>query len=187
MVNNTTVVANATATPFTGGIQILQDLGFFDVVVPFILVFAIIYGVLAKSKILGEKSENLNALVAFSIALLFTATASVTGVIREFLPIIGLISVMIIALLIIVSLFFGDVTKLFAENKWLKSVSIIVIVLAVVWAFSMATTSVTGEPFVGMEVDIMGMIFSYVPAVIVMAFIGLIVYFIWKEPGKGGE
>lgn len=184
MANNTTanLTANVTAGqgPFNQGIILLQKLGFFDTVVPFIMVFAIVYGVLTKSKILGEEQANLNALVAFSIAILFTATASVTGVIREFLPIVGMLSVLIIAALILISLFVGDVSSTFSQNKWFPTILAITVFVVVVWVFSTLMPAPAEEP----AIDVIGVIMSYLPAIFVLVFVVGIVYLFLREGGE---
>jgi len=45
--------------------QRLADWGVFDVILPFILIFALVYAILQKTKILGEKSKNFNVVIAF--------------------------------------------------------------------------------------------------------------------------
>ncbi len=42
----------------------LAGWGVFDIILPFILVFALVYAVLHKTKILGEKSKNFNVIIA---------------------------------------------------------------------------------------------------------------------------
>ncbi len=42
----------------------LADWGLFDIVLPFILVFAIVYAVLQRTKVLGKESKNYNTIVA---------------------------------------------------------------------------------------------------------------------------
>ncbi len=42
----------------------LADLGVFDIILPFVLVFALVYAILHKTKILGEKSKNFNMIIA---------------------------------------------------------------------------------------------------------------------------
>ena len=49
------------AVTITSGIDVLRDLGFFEVVFPFILFSAVTFGILQKIKLFGEK-ESLNAL-----------------------------------------------------------------------------------------------------------------------------
>lgn len=47
----------------------LADWGLFDIILPFILVFAIVFAVLQKTKILGEKSKNFNTVIALVMGM----------------------------------------------------------------------------------------------------------------------
>jgi hypothetical protein len=47
----------------------LQRLGVFDAVLPFILVFTIIFAVLQKTKILGERSKNFNGVIGLVMGM----------------------------------------------------------------------------------------------------------------------
>lgn len=49
--------------------QRLAELGVWDVFLPFLLVFAIVYAVLHKTKILGEKSKQFNTVIALVMGL----------------------------------------------------------------------------------------------------------------------
>lgn len=42
----------------------LADWGLFDIILPFVLVFAIVYAILARTKVLGKESKNYNTIVA---------------------------------------------------------------------------------------------------------------------------
>lgn len=52
----------------------LSKLGFFDVILPFFIVFVIIFGFLEKVKILGENKRTLNSTVALVISFFFIAS-----------------------------------------------------------------------------------------------------------------
>lgn len=60
--------------------QLLYDVGFYDVVLPFLFVFTIVYAVLQKSAAFGTDNgvpkKNVNALVAFVVGFLFVASVS---------------------------------------------------------------------------------------------------------------
>jgi len=47
----------------------LADWGLFDVILPFILIFTIVYAVLQKTKMLGEKSKNFNVVISLVMGL----------------------------------------------------------------------------------------------------------------------
>ncbi|MBU0999624.1 hypothetical protein KKG24_05000, partial [Patescibacteria group bacterium] len=80
-----------------------QDAGIFDIVLPFLLIFAIIFAVLEKGKIFGEKKSNINLVIALVIGLLVVIRTDIVSKINTYLPKMALIYVIAIGLLI----FFG--------------------------------------------------------------------------------
>jgi len=104
-------------TPLGKAIEFFRDFGLFDIVLPFLLVFAIVFAVLEKTRILGTvkikggkgeeeiTSKNLNAVVAFVVAMLVVAAANITGVINEALPNIVLLLVVLISFLLLIGVF----------------------------------------------------------------------------------
>lgn len=67
---------------FTILVQYLESIGFFKFVIPYILSFAIFYGLLRKSKIFGEKQEAIaiNATIALSASFLVVAAPILAGI-----------------------------------------------------------------------------------------------------------
>ncbi len=86
-------------------IVFLENMGFYDVVLPFILVFTLIYATLDKTKILGKDSKNYNAMVALAIALMFVAATNLVDALNQYLPILGLILAIFLGLMMILGLF----------------------------------------------------------------------------------
>ena len=72
------------AEGFRGAIVFLEKLGVYDVVLPFLLVFTIIFAILEKTRILGVEKvggqdltkKNLNSIVAFVVAFLVIASTT---------------------------------------------------------------------------------------------------------------
>ena len=110
---------------FGGVITTLQNMGFFDVILPFLLVFAIIYGVLERAK-LFENRHGLNAIIAFVIGMIVIGTAWVVGVVSGFLPWIGMMSVVFLGAIILMSFFWKDFDAI-ASNQYIKIIAGVVI------------------------------------------------------------
>ena len=72
-----------------GVLGFFVDIGIYDVVLPFLLVFTIVFAIFDKTKVLGvdvidgEKypKKNLNAIVAFAIAFFVIASAQLVAII----------------------------------------------------------------------------------------------------------
>ncbi|MBI2110459.1 hypothetical protein HYT51_01640 [Candidatus Woesearchaeota archaeon] len=100
------------ASPLANAIEFLQKFGLFDIILPFLLVFTLVFAILEKTKILGvedtEKKtpkKNLNSMVAFVTALLVVATNKVVTTINAALPNIILLLVVSFAFLLLLSIF----------------------------------------------------------------------------------
>ncbi len=116
---------------FDSAFSVLDALGFFRVVLPFLLVYSIIYGTLIRTKIFGDKAENVNAMVSFSIALIFVAAANVVNLMQAFLPWVGLIAIFTVsALMLFVLVMGGDI----GEFKKYKTPAVIMIFIAIFYA-----------------------------------------------------
>ena len=101
---------------FRGVINILAKIGVYDIVLPFLLVFTIIFAILEKTKVLGlEKGaggegtkKNLNSMVAFVIAFLVIASTKLVSIINEVLANVVLLLILAVCFLMLVGVFFGD-------------------------------------------------------------------------------
>lgn len=115
----------------------LQNLGFYDFVLPFILFMAIIYGLLTSKKTISEES-SVNGIIAISLSFFITYVA------RGFFytEVFGLFGVVMAALLIILlflAMFGLKPEELLGENK--TTLAIILGVVAVIIFLSAAGTS----------------------------------------------
>ena len=73
----------ARAFDFREAIRFLEDYGFYDVVLPFLLVFVLVFATLQKIKIFGKESRRYNAIIALVMGLMFvTATKLVEAIYR---------------------------------------------------------------------------------------------------------
>lgn len=128
-------MANITFNRF---IESLQRIGVVDVLLPFLLIFTVIFAVLEKTKILGEGKKNMNIGLAFIFALLvvvphvtgrFPAGYDPVQIINSALPSVSLLVVAIIALLILIGVFAHDRVMLgLTAPGWVGLFSIVAIV-----------------------------------------------------------
>ena len=100
-------------TVFGGVIEFMRRLGFYDVVLPFLLVFALVYAILDKTMILGEEYKgeprrSLNAIVAFVVAVVFVGATQLVSVINQAIANFVVVIVVVAFFLITISLFIGE-------------------------------------------------------------------------------
>jgi len=101
---------------FRGMVGFMNKLGVYDVILPFLLVFTIIFAILEKTKIFGvDKFEgkditkkNINAMVAFVIAFLVIASTKLVGIINEVMANVVLLIILGVCFLMLVAIFFTD-------------------------------------------------------------------------------
>ncbi|MCH8067481.1 MAG: hypothetical protein IIC69_02760 [Nanoarchaeota archaeon] len=115
----------------------LERVGFIDVLLPFLLVFTIIFAILEKTKILGEGKRNMNVGIAMIFALIvviphitgnFPAGYDPVKIINAALPSVSLVIIAIVSLMILVGVFAHDrLLWGMTAPGWIGFVSIVII------------------------------------------------------------
>ena len=115
-------------------INYLISLGIFDILLPFLLIFSIVFAILEKTKILGSDKKNINAIVAVVVGMLVIVQQGIVQTINLFLPRVSLIIVVILMGLLVISMIAGR------EFSGLKGgvlgFAIIVIIIAIILALT---------------------------------------------------
>jgi hypothetical protein len=78
---------------------------FVEYILPFILVFTVVFAILQKSGILGKDKKQIDALVGLVVALITISFANAVGIINSLLPFMSVAIVIILIFLILVALF----------------------------------------------------------------------------------
>ncbi len=122
-------------TPLGKAIEFFREFGLFDVVLPFLLVFTIVFAILEKTRILGTvksgkeeiPNKNLNSMVAFVVGLLVVATANVVGFINESLPNVIIVVVVAFSYLLMIGIFLKTEEFNFSDKHkgWFRAFMII--------------------------------------------------------------
>tara|TARA_Y100000310_G_C20673561_1_gene811590 strand:- start:557 stop:1132 length:576 start_codon:yes stop_codon:yes gene_type:complete len=157
----------------------LQAYGILDFLLPFILVFTIVYAVMQKTKILGDK-KNFNVIIALVLGLLFVVP-HITGaypigydpvqVMNETLPSISLVAVAAIMLLLLMGIFGTDFSKSAAPFIAIISIGFV----AFIFGSSLNLWTGPSEVFGWWSAELTELL------VIILVF-ALVVWFIVKEP-----
>ena len=132
-------MAGSQALKLEGFLRTLQDWGLIDVLLPFLLIFTIIFAILQKTKILGEDKKNLSVVVAVVVGLLvvvphvtgrFPANADPVLIINDALPQVSIVLVAVIFLLILIGVFGQDYVFLGVSMPgWITLISFVIILL----------------------------------------------------------
>ncbi len=95
----------ARAFDFREAIRFLEDYGFYDVVLPFLLVFVLVFATLQKIKIFGKESRRYNAIIALVLGLMFVTATKLVEALNKNLPIIGVVLAAFLGIMLLLGLF----------------------------------------------------------------------------------
>ena len=117
-----------------GGQTILSSPIFIETILPFILVFTIVFAILQKSKILGEDKKQIDAIVALVVGLVVISFAQATGIIIQMIPFLAVSLVVILVLMIMIGSFNEGKSFDSTFPKGLRRALLAIVIVAVVIA-----------------------------------------------------
>ncbi len=111
---------------FRGMINFLGQVGIYDVVLPFLLVFTIVFAILEKTKILGVEKyqgetytkKQLNAITSFVIAFLVIASTRLVALINEALANTVILLIFSVMFLLLIGSFYREGEDVFLQGGW---------------------------------------------------------------------
>ena len=80
---------------------------FTNIILPFLLVFTVVFAILEKTSILGKDKRQINALVAFVFGLLSIGVPAAIGVVSRIIPIITVMIVILLSFMLVFGLIGG--------------------------------------------------------------------------------
>ena len=154
---------------------------FVETVLPFVLVFTIVFAILQKTSILGKDKKQIDAIVALVIGLTFVAFPAPTEIVVKMIPVLGVaLATIFVFLILLGSLFKADE---FAVHKYLKvglgiviGILVIVTLMILTGGFDYFYDFVLG--------DTTGLVLNVILVVIV---IGAIVAVVIPKSGSGDK
>ena len=157
------------ATVWDQAFQDLVKIGLLDVILPFVLIFAIVYGVLDRTKILRGSSsyKNINQLVAFSISFIAIASAEVVSGVSA----IAIYASMGMVAMLMLSVLFG----IFGFNPNEAQAGFWVVIIAVGVGLSIYFLDIIGIGNLESMFDVV------IPALVIALVFATIVWFITNE------
>jgi|SRR3989338_387481 len=120
--------------PFDNALRLLQDFGFFRVVLPFLLIFGITYAILIKTKVLGDSdnatTKNIAGVIAAVAGFFFVVYTPVVDALAVLLPQASFL--LVLALLVLMTLAFiipGYESKSEDMPKWAIGALVVLVIL----------------------------------------------------------
>ena len=120
------------------GESILQGEIFTRFILPFFLVFFVVFGILEKTKLFGDGKKQINAMVAFVVGLIFVSVLYPTVVVNNLILFLTIALVCVFVIMLLWGFIFGDIKEGFKPERWMKiGLGILVgiaFIIAIVWA-----------------------------------------------------
>ena len=154
-------------------INFLNDFGLYDVILPFLLVFTVVFAILEKTKILGTTTvegqtvtmKNQNAMVAFVMAFLVVASTQLVAVINTFMA------------NVVLSAFYGSDAEFTLKDSpgWMQVFTILIFIgISAIFLDSMDWL----EPIIGLFTNFEG---EWMSSLVFLVVLGGFVWFITRE------
>lgn len=173
---------------FPDMIRTLENYGISDVLLPFILVFTIVFAILQKTQILGEKKKNFNVIISlvmsFGVVIphvlgTYPPNGDVVNIINQVLPQVSLGLIAILMVLIMLGILGADVN---IGGTTIGSIFAFVAMIFILGLFATSAGWINMPSFMSLlnDPEIKSLI------TIILVF-GIIVWFITSEPTPSGE
>ena len=179
-------------TPFRQVIEFFDTIGMFDVVLPFLLVFTIVFAILEKTKVLGTEDidgkkytkKNLNAIASFVIAFLVIAAKELVQIINETVANAVIVLFFSVLFLLLVGSFHKEGEPIFLQGGW-KIVFMIIVFLSIIGIFLNAIKTSDGRTWLQRIGDFTTAGSDELAgSVVLLAIVVLFVVYAVKEPAK---
>ncbi|MGC9079233.1 MAG: hypothetical protein ACP5G1_00665 [Nanopusillaceae archaeon] len=102
---------------YNGVLSLLENIGFFNMIIPFLLVYAVMYGLLSKYKLLGNPfsddregkvARSLISMISASVGFLVVGAVNIVLAIKNLLPYIVLFILTVFFLLLAIAPFISE-------------------------------------------------------------------------------
>jgi len=81
---------------------------FSEIVLPFVLIFTVLFAILQKTQILGKGKKQIDAIVSLSIGLIVVSYANAVNIISDLMPFMAISVVIILVFLILYGMVFKE-------------------------------------------------------------------------------
>ena len=105
----------------------LEQLGFFDYLLPFLIIFALVFGILTRMKIFGDDNRAINGVIALSVGLMALQFGFVSAFFSDIFPRLGVGLAIILVALVLMGFFFEPKGK--AMNYIMLGVAAIIFIV----------------------------------------------------------
>lgn len=163
-----------------------EKIGIYDVVLPFLLTFTIVFAILEKTKVLGvekigkEKTEytrkNLNAMVAFIIGFLVIASARLVEAITRISSQVVVLLLLAVFFLMLVGSFFKKEEEVALEKGFWRYLFMIIMFVGIVFIFLDAIKTQAGKSWLMVFIDWLRSFWTSTAVASIILILGIILF-----------
>ena len=178
------------ASVFRGILDFFHQIGIYDVVLPFLLVFTIVFAILEKTRVLGTDEiegksypkKNLDSMVSFVVAFFVIASSRLVELITEVSANMVVLLLLSIFFLLLVGSFYEEGKEPFAlQDNW-KKLFVWIMFVGIVAIFLHAIKTSDGTPWLTWFINYIyqnatsTMVASVIFIIIIIGFMFWVVY-----------
>ena len=177
-----------------GVIQFMDRLGVYDVILPFLLTFTIMYAILERSKVLGTEKwggediprKNLNAMASFVVAFMVVASSKIVEIITAVSAKVVILLLLAVFFLMLIGTFYGK-KDVELENGW-KSFFMVIMFVGIAVIFLDTLTFSSGQTILDWLWDFILSFWTSTAAASIIFILLLILFvrYMTKPSGNGG-
>lgn len=180
----------AEVSVFRNALTFFDRLGLYDVVLPFLLVFTIIFALFEKTRVLGTDKvgdkeytrKNLNGMAAFVIAFFVVASSQLVEIIFKVSSQVVLLMFLSVFFLVLAGSFHTGKEEFVLQKGW-KNLFMIIMFIGIAMIF------LNAMGWLGVIYDVVIRNFDnvVVSSTIMILFFAGMIFFITKDPKPSGE
>ncbi len=141
-------------SPFATGIQFLDRLGVYEVLLPFLLIFTLIFAILEKTKIFGTEEvnghemakKNLNSMFAFVTSFIVVASSRLVATVNEAIANLTILVLLGFGFMLLVGVFHTGKDELKIEKTY-KNIFMAIMFVGILGIFLHAIKTKDGTPW----------------------------------------
>jgi hypothetical protein len=142
----TLLAVPAQQSVFRGTLGFFDQIGVYDVVLPFLLIFTLVFAILEKTKAYGTEKigggeytrKNLNAMTAFVSAFFVVASTQLVAIVSQVMAHTVLLLLLSICFLLLAGSFHSGAKEFFLEGGW-RTFFMVIMFVGIVLIFLNAT------------------------------------------------
>ena len=189
---------------FRGAIAFMDKIGIFDVVLPFLLVFTLVFAFLEKTKVFGTEQyrsevdgkhyevtrKNLNSMIAFTIAFFVVASTKLVSIVSEVTSNVVLLIILVFSFTLTVGAFQKETKEGFFLNKTWTIVFEVIVFLGIILIFLNALKGENGDSWLDIAFDYINDVWTseaVATVIMILLLFGFLLFITWDPTNKAKQ